>query len=169
MGGESFVLTSCTGWSTDIEEGDTRPCTIFIPAWGSIWGSSGFSCNNNNRGSSGVQINCMYCGLSMKTIARYKPRGTQRSWAYLFCVCFCVCGRQKPEDPQIELHGWRRHYTGRYRESGISPSICGVASTFSYATTFWYNLCHIVLAIITNSLLLWWLLVQYETLSLPQS
>ena len=20
----------------------------------------------------------------------------------LFCVCFCVCGRQKPEDPQIE-------------------------------------------------------------------
>ena len=45
---------------------------------------------------------------------------TWRSWAHLFCVCFCVCGRQKPKDPQLELHGWRRHYTGLYRRSGIS-------------------------------------------------
>ena len=28
--------------NTDIEEGDTRPFAILIPAWGSIWGSSGF-------------------------------------------------------------------------------------------------------------------------------
>ena len=41
--------------------------------------------------------------------------------AHFFCVCFCVCVRQKHEDPQIEPHGWRRHYIGRYRESGISP------------------------------------------------
>ena len=32
-----------------------------------------------------------------------------------------MCGRQKHEYPQFEPHGWRRHYTGRYTRSGISP------------------------------------------------
>ena len=37
-------------------------------------------------------------------------------------ICFvfifaCVVNTQRP---QIELHGWRRHYTGWYREAGIS-------------------------------------------------
>ena len=39
---------------TDIEEGDTTPCAILIPPWGSNWGSSGFSRNTNNRGSVGA-------------------------------------------------------------------------------------------------------------------
>ena len=34
-------------------------------------------------------------------------------------VCFCVCGQQKPEDPQLKPHGWRCHYTGWYTRSGI--------------------------------------------------
>ena len=44
---------------------DLRICTILIPAWGSIWGSLGFSRNQNNRGSSGAYITCMYHDLSM--------------------------------------------------------------------------------------------------------
>ena len=72
----------------------------------------------------------MHCGLSVKTITRLKPRGARRSWAHLFCICFCVCVRQKPEDPQFEPHGWRRHYTGRYRESGISPLYLWVKDIF---------------------------------------
>ena len=38
-------------------------------------------------------------------------RGAQRSWTQLFCICFCACGRQKPEDPQIQPYCWRRNYT----------------------------------------------------------
>ena len=99
---------------------DPRTWAILIPAWGSNWGSLGFSRNQNNRGSSGAYVTCMYCGLSVKTITRKKPHGARRSWTHLLCVCFCVCGRQKPEDPKIEPHGWRCHYTGRHSRSGIS-------------------------------------------------
>ena len=84
------------------------------------WRSLGFSHNQNDRGSSGVYIICIYCGLSMKINTRKMPHSMQRSWTHLYCVCFCVCGRQKPEDPQFEPHGWRCHYTGHYRRSGIS-------------------------------------------------
>ena len=42
--------------STDIEEGDTRPCAILIPAWGLNWRCSGLSRNKNNRGSSGATV-----------------------------------------------------------------------------------------------------------------
>ena len=41
-------------WATDIEEGDTSPRAILFQAWGSIWGSAGFSRYKNNRGSSGA-------------------------------------------------------------------------------------------------------------------
>ena len=39
-------------------------------------------------------------------------------------ICFafvfvCVCGRQKPEYPQFEPHGWQHHYTERCMRSGI--------------------------------------------------
>ena len=39
--------------------------------------------------------------------------------AFVLLVFLRVCGpRQKREDPQFELHGWRRHYTGLYRSIG---------------------------------------------------
>ena len=41
--------------------------------------------------------------------------GVWRSWTHLFCVYFCMCGWQKPEDPKIEPHSWQCHYTGLYR------------------------------------------------------
>ena len=27
------------------------------------------------------------------------PHGARRSWTHLFCICFCMCGRQKPLSP----------------------------------------------------------------------
>ena len=49
----------------------------------------------------------MYRDLSVMTSKRSTP---QRSRTTLFCVYFCVCGRQKPDDPQIEPYCWRHHY-----------------------------------------------------------
>ena len=28
--------------------------------------------------------------------------GAQRSRTHLYCICFCLCGRQKPEEPQFK-------------------------------------------------------------------
>ena len=54
---------------------------------------------------------CMYCGLNMKIDTCKMPYGGRRSCMHFVCVCLRVCGRQKPEYPQLELHGWRRHWT----------------------------------------------------------
>ena len=130
--------------STDIDR-DPRTCTIFILEWGSNWGYSGFSHYQNNRDSSwayvlqSAHVDCgrMYgrqnpwtdlfksclelCNIILFTIAgftlsyaRYgKPRNGYdvmqlhaRIWKGLY--------------PKLELHGWRCHYTGQYRSSGIS-------------------------------------------------
>ena len=99
-----------------IYKGDPRICTIFIPAWGSNWGSSGFSHNQNNHDLSGMYVTCIYCGLCVKINMCKMQRDVQRLWAHFFYVC----GWQKPKDPQFDSHGWRRHYTGRYTMSGIS-------------------------------------------------
>ena len=47
----------------------------------------------------------LLCGLSMKIDMRETPYG---AWSInAFCLCFLrVCGRQKPEYPQLELQGW---------------------------------------------------------------
>ena len=100
--------------------GDPTTCAIFIQAWGSNWGSAGFSRNQNNFGSSGAYVTCIYCGLRVTINTCKTPHGAQRPWTHFYYVCFSVCGWQKPEDHQFEPHGWRRHYTGRYRGSGIS-------------------------------------------------
>ena len=66
--------------------------------------------------------------------------GVQRSWTHLFCVCFCSCSRQKPEDPQIQPHCWRCH-TGWYRKSGISL-LCLWTRQWKcgYYFTYWQHL-----------------------------
>ena len=53
-----------------------------------------------------------YCSLCLKINTHEAPHGTRRSWIYFVCVGFQVCGWQKQENPQLELHGWRRHYKG---------------------------------------------------------
>ena len=86
---------------------------------GSYWGSSDFSCNQNNRGSSGAYVTCIYCGLSVKINMRKTLHGAQRSCTHLYLfLCMWTAKTQRP--PQFEPHGWRRRYTGRYRRSVIS-------------------------------------------------
>ena len=101
------------------------------------WGYSGFSCDSSGS----------YFGLSVTINTRETLQGTRSScsisrvfifrlrlqhirvkcWTapegrgriLLVFVSACVIGKN-PEYPQLELHGWRRHYTGRYKSSGIS-------------------------------------------------
>ena len=84
-----------------IDTRDTRPCAILIIAWGSIWGSTGFSRNQNNHGSSCAYVTYMYCGLSTNTNMHKTLHGARRSWMHLFKFAFtCVLG--KTRNPQIE-------------------------------------------------------------------
>ena len=62
----------------------------------------------------------MCCGLSPKINRRETLHLARRTWTYFVCVCFLVCGWQKPKYPQLELPGWQCHYTGWYRGSEIS-------------------------------------------------
>ena len=67
-------------------------------------------------------------------------------------ICFVfafACGQQNPEDPQIEPHGWRRHYTGRYRKYGNSGVYLWMLSSslialYVFTLRFW--LCFIACA-----------------------
>ena len=95
-----------------IYKGDPRTCAIFIPPWGSNWGSLGFSHNLNNSGLSGAYVTCIFCSMSVKINMRKTPQGTRRARTHLFCVCFCTWWSAKPWRPQFEPHGWRRYYTG---------------------------------------------------------
>ena len=79
-----------------------------------------FSCNQNNRGSSSAYVTCIYCRWSVKINMCKTPHCMWRSWMHLFCICFCICNQQNPQEPQFEPHGWWRHYTGQYMRSGIS-------------------------------------------------
>ena len=106
-------------------------CAIFIPAWGPNWGFRVFP---------GIKITaicqvCICCGLSANINTHEMLHGVQRSWVHFVCVCFRVCGQQKPKYPQLELHGWRCHYTGRYRSSGSLFYICG----FGTKKHFWVS------------------------------
>ena len=101
-----------------IETGDSRIGAIFLPAWSSNWAYLGFYHDENNRDLSGVHVTCICCGPSMKINMHETLQGVQRSLLTHFaCVCFCLCGGQKPEYLQLELHGWGCHHMGLYRRS----------------------------------------------------
>ena len=68
----------------------------------------------NNCDSSGAHV------LWSEPEDKHAWNATWRSWMYFVCICFRLCGQQKPKYSQLEPHGWRRHYMGRYRSSGIS-------------------------------------------------
>ena len=102
----------------------------FAPFWSGMGlklGVFGFSRNQNNRGLSGVYVICICCGLIVKInthkiCTACKDRTFAFAYARRSYVCFCICGQQKPKDPQFEPHGHGRwcHITGRYTRSGIS-------------------------------------------------
>ena len=93
---------------------------LFDSGMGLKLGVFGFSPYQNNCDLPGAYVTCIYCFLSEKINLRKMGHGTRRSWSHLFCVCFCVCNRQKTRRPQFEPHVWWCHYTRRYRRSGIS-------------------------------------------------
>ena len=102
----------------------------FYPGMGLKLGVFGFSHNHNNRSLLGTYVTCIYCNLSVKINMSKTLYGVQRLWTHLFCICFCVCGRQKPEDPQFDPHARRSHYIGRYTRSGISLCISMVSTVY---------------------------------------
>ena len=81
--------------------GDPRTCAILIPVWGSNWGSLGFSHNQNNHGSSAAYVTCIYCSLSVRINTCKRTHDTQRSWTYLYCVCFACVGGKNPKTPNL--------------------------------------------------------------------
>ena len=89
----------------------------FYPGKGLKLGVFGFSCNQNNRGSSGVYVICIYCGLSVKINTHKTPHGMQRSWTHLYCICFCLWHvvSENPKTPILSTMA----DTGRYRRSGM--------------------------------------------------
>ena len=77
--------------ATHIYTRDPKTCTILIPALSSNWGPSGFSCNQDNSGSSGAYVTCMHCPLSVKTDTRKTSHGLRGSWTHLLSNFSCVC------------------------------------------------------------------------------
>ena len=91
------VLISDTGCMPQIETGDPGTCAILIPAWGSNWGYSGFSREQNNRDSSGAYV---------LRSEREDKHAWNAAWRAKFvgafcCLCFRVHGRQKTQIPPI--------------------------------------------------------------------
>ena len=64
----------------------------------------------------------------------------RRLWRHWFCVCFCMRGRQKPEDPQFEPHSiaWWSFTWVVYKIWDL-PYIC-VGATVSLGTKLWQTL-----------------------------
>ena len=88
-------------FSTQIDNVDPKTCAIFIQAWGSSWGSSGFVRNQIDRGSSGTYATCIYCGLIVK-INTLKSRTAREDRGH---ICFkfvfaCVVGKD-PKTPKL--------------------------------------------------------------------
>ena len=52
--------------------------------------------------------------VTLEWLCGKTPHSAQRLWTHLYCVCFFMCGWQKPKRPQFEPHGWRRHYMVQY-------------------------------------------------------
>ena len=105
-------------------KGGPRTLAIFIQAWAQIGVLQVFFCfffflfhfvlfcffvcfvflfffYKDYLGSSGAYATCIYCCLSVKITYVKKPHSMWRSWTHLVCICFCVCGWQKPEDPKL--------------------------------------------------------------------
>ena len=99
-----------------IYKGEPRTCAILIPAWGSNLGYSGFSLNENNRGSSGAHVTCIYCDLSMKINKRWNATRHEK----IVGAHVLRLWSAKTRIPSIWAHGWQCHYTGWYTRSGIS-------------------------------------------------
>ena len=71
------------------------------PGMGLNMGSSGFSCNQNKRGSLGAYVTCMYCNLSMKTIkGKNAPRRAKIVGAFVLPLFLPVWSAKTRRPPK---------------------------------------------------------------------
>ena len=87
------------------------------PAWGSNWGGIRFFPMVQNNSDLSVHMNC---GLSVTINMHETPQCTSESWIHFVCVVSACVVSKNPNYSQLELNGWRRHDTERYRSSEIS-------------------------------------------------
>ena len=79
-----------------------RTCAILIPAWGSNWGYSGISHNQNNHGSSDGHVTCIYYGLSVKIHTRWNA--TRRvNGRICFAFAFAYVVSKNSSVPNLSL------------------------------------------------------------------
>ena len=95
-----------TATATDVHT-RSRNLRHLYPNMGFKLEALGFYRNPNSRGLSCAYVTCMYCDLSMKTNTY---NGMWRK------DCECIYLLVLP----AWAHGWRSHYMGQYRRSGIS-------------------------------------------------
>ena len=74
---------------------------------------------------------CVYCDLINM---HETPHGTWRLWTHFVCVCFCVCGWQKPEHPNWSSVADDAITRGSIGALGSPLYICGNGSTRWYKT-----------------------------------
>ena len=77
-----FIILHKNFYCSHRYKGDPRTCTIFIPTWGSNVGTLGFTCNQNNCGSSGAYVTCIYCSPNVKINKCKTLHGAPRSCAF---------------------------------------------------------------------------------------
>ena len=115
-----FGIKMKLGWQAQIYKGDLRTCAIFIPARKSNWGSLVFH-NQNNRGSSGTYVTCIYCGLSVKINMCKTPHSLKIVDAFVFA---CVVSKNL-KTPNLSLMADDTITRGSMRGLGSPLNICG--------------------------------------------
>ena len=75
-----------------------------------IGGLRVFTHHQNNRGLLGAYVTWIFCGVSVKINTLKMPRGEQRSWLRLFCICFVYVVSKNLKTPiwapwLMPLHG----------------------------------------------------------------
>ena len=84
----------------DIQGRSQNLCHFLISAWGTDWGLQIFLIIKL------WFVRCI-CSLHLLQFERENKHtkktlhGMQSSWMHLFFVCFCMCGWQKPKDPNF--------------------------------------------------------------------
>ena len=82
------------------------------PSMGLKFGVFGFSRNQNNHGSSGAYVTCIYCSSLRVKMTCVKWNAAWRLKIHLFCIWSCMCGRQKPRRPTIWAPCLTNAFTG---------------------------------------------------------
>ena len=82
---------------------DTRTCASLIPVWGSNWGLQAFPIIKIIMVRQvHVLLACTAVFAWRQSHIKSRTKKLQRLLTHLLWVCFCMCGWQKSEDPQIE-------------------------------------------------------------------